>query len=560
VIEPDTPSRRRWVAFLFAALAAVGGWVAAPQSWPVGAGEIQLREGDTIVASAPIVVGDAQRVETQIDGATLLLPDGVPTDDQITLTAQLDPTTVDLAEIVVWLVLPDGRDELIPVLQADAQSGIIEAERWPPDGSAAVLALLGAVVVLWVTEAIPLWVTSLAIPVVLVATGVASPNASLGNFFHPIIALFFAGFLMAEAMRRTRLDHLAAISIIARAGRSPRLLFATMLAVSAFLSMWMSNTAATAVLLPIALAVTAPMESIGYRRAIVLGIAYASTVGGVGSAIGTPANPLAITFLRDFVGRDITFVEWFVIGLPMVVLFLPIMGAYLWWRMGAAPDPERFVDARRVASDELRAAGRPNRDQLTVIAVFLGVIAVWLTEPIHGLETGIVALGGAVVLALLRQIDQDDLGRISWASLLTFGGGLTLGVFLVQTGTSDWVATQLGGLAEVPGPVAIAAMATVTLLLTTVASNTASAAIIVPLAIPLATIVGVDPVILVLVVAIASSIDFALVIGTPPTLLAYSTRLFTPSQIFRVGIVLDLVGLILLVTAVAWIWQLLGIG
>lgn len=560
VIEPDTPSRRRWIAILFAALAAVGGWAAAPQSWPVGAGEIQLREGDTVVASTVIVVGDSQRVETQIDGATLLLPVGVPTDDQITLTAQLDPASVDLTEVVVWLVLPDGRDELIPVLQADAETGIIEAERWPPDGSSAVLALLGAVVVLWVTEAIPLWVTSLAIPVVLVATGVASPNASLSNFFHPIIALFFAGFLMAEAMRRTRLDHLAAISIIARAGRSPRLLFATMLGVSAFLSMWMSNTAATAVLLPIALAVTAPMESIGYRRAIVLGIAYASTVGGVGSAIGTPANPLAITFLRDFVGRDITFVEWFAIGLPMVVVFLPIMGAYLWWRMGAAPDPERFVGARRVASDELRAAGRPNRDQLTVIAVFLGVIAVWLTEPIHGLETGIVALGGAVVLALLRQIDQDDLGRISWASLLTFGGGLTLGVFLVQTGTSDWVATQLGGLAEVPGPVAIAAMATVTLLLTTVASNTASAAIIVPLAIPLATIVGVDPVILVLVVAIASSIDFALVIGTPPTMLAYSTRLFTPSQIFRVGIVLDLVGLILLVTAVAWIWQLLGIG
>jgi sodium-dependent dicarboxylate transporter 2/3/5 len=393
-----------------------------------------------------------------------------------------------------------------------------------------------------------------------VATGVGSPNASLANFFHPIIALFFAGFLMAEAMRRTRLDHLAAISIIARAGRSPRLLFATMLGVSAFLSMWMSNTAATAVLLPIALAVTAPMDSIGYRRAIVLGIAYASTVGGVGSAIGTPANPLAITFLRDFVGRDITFVEWFAIGLPMVVIFLPIMGAYLWWRMGAAPDRERFVDARRVATDELRAAGRPTRDQLTVIAVFLGVIAVWVTEPIHGLETGIVALGGAVVLALLRQIDQEDLGRISWASLLTFGGGLTLGVFLVQTGTSDWVATQLGGLADVPGPVAIAAMATVTLLLTTVASNTASAAITVPLAIPLATIVGVDPVILVLVVAIASSIDFALVIGTPPTLLAYSTRLFTPSQIFRVGAILDIIGLILLVTVVAWIWQLMGIG
>jgi solute carrier family 13 (sodium-dependent dicarboxylate transporter), member 2/3/5 len=163
------------------------------------------------------------------------------------------------------------------------------------------------------------------------------------------------------------------------------------------------------------------------------------------------------------------------------------------------------------------------------------------------------------VLALLRQIEPDDLGRISWSSLLTFGGGLTLGMFLVQTGTSDWVATQLGGLAAVPAPVAVAVVAAVALLLTTVASNTAAAAMLIPLAIPLATIVGVDPVLLVLVVAVASSIDFALVIGTPPTLLAYSTRLYTSGEIFRIGVVIDIIGLILLVTAIAWVWHLIGV-
>jgi sodium-dependent dicarboxylate transporter 2/3/5 len=332
-----------------------------------------------------------------------------------------------------------------------------------------------------------------------------------------------------------------------------------MIGVSAFLSMWMSNTAAAAVLLPIALAVSAPMASAGYTRALVLGIAYAATVGGVGSAIGTPANPLAIAFLDDFVGREITFVEWFAIGLPFVVLFLPLMAVYLWWRIGARPDGDRFRDAREVARRDLAATGRPTRPQLTVMAVFLAVIVVWLLEPIHGIDTGIVALGGAIALALLRQIEPDDLGRISWASLLTFGGGLTLGVFLVETGTSDWIATQLDGLAAVPAPLAVAVVAGVTLLLTTVASNTASAAMLIPLAIPLATIVGVDPTLMVLVVAIASSIDFALVIGTPPTMLAYSTGLYTPGGIFRVGVVLDLLGLLLLVTVVVAIWQLLGV-
>jgi sodium-dependent dicarboxylate transporter 2/3/5 len=415
------------------------------------------------------------------------------------------------------------------------------------------------VVILWVTEAVPLFVTSLAIPVVIVATGVGTPDDALAPFFHPIIALFFGGFLMAEAMRRTGLDHLAAVNLVARAGRSPLTLFAAMIGVSAFLSLWMSNTAAAAILLPIALAVTAPLASVGYRRAVVLGIAYAATVGGVGSAIGTPANPLAIEFLGEFVGRDISFVEWFAVGLPMVVTFLPLMGAYLWWRMRARPEASRFAEARSVARRELEQAGRPNRDQIVVLLVFLGVVGFWLTETLHGLETGIVALGGAVALALLGKVLPEDLGRISWASLLTFGGGLALGLFVLNTGTSDWIATRLDGLAAIPAPLAIVLVASVTLGLTMVASNTAAAAMLIPLAIPLAGITGVDPVLMVLVVAIASSVDFALVIGTPPTMLAYSTRLYTPAQIFRVGIVLDLVGILLLSFVMVWIWSLLGV-
>lgn len=551
---------RRWPAFLVAAVAALLGAFVAPASWPVGPATLEVRMGTEVVGSAVIEVGGTDPAEVDIGVGTLSLPGGAPVDEKVTARVEVTDGTRDPAQLSTWLVLPDGRDELLPVIRTDADAGILEIERWPPYRADAVLALLGVVVVLWVSEAVPLFVTSLAIPVVLVATSVGGPTQSLQNFFHPIIALFFGGFLMAEAMRRTRLDHLAAISIIARAGRSPVALFAAMIGVSAFLSLWMSNTAAVALVLPIAMAVTAPMESIGYRRAIVLGIAYAATVGGVGSAIGTPANPLAITFLRDFVGRELTFVDWFAIGLPWVLVFLPLMSLYLWWRVGEAPDGSRFAEARRVAHDELAAAGRPTRSQLTVMAVFLAVIAVWLTEPIHGLETGIVALGGAVALAVLGLVEPDDLGRISWSSLLTFGGGLTLGVFVVQTGTSDWIATQLGGLADLPGPLVVGIVAGVALLLTTIASNTASAAMTIPLAIPLATIVGVDPVVLVLAVAIASSIDFALVIGTPPTMLAYSTGLYTPGRIFRVGAVLDVVGLLVLVTLVAWIWQLLGIA
>ncbi|MFV9673168.1 MAG: SLC13 family permease, partial [Acidimicrobiia bacterium] len=410
-----------------------------------------------------------------------------------------------------------------------------------------------------VTEAIPLFVTSLMIPVVLVFSGIANAVDATAPFFNPIIVLFFAGFLMAEAMQRCGLDHYIAVSITARSGRNAATLFGAMLVLTAVLSMFMSNTAAAALLVPIAIAVTAPLGDVNFRKALVLGIAYASTIGGVGSAIGTPANQIAIEFLEGFGGRSISFVEWFAFGLPMVVLFVPIMAVYLWKRSRIHVEPERFVEARRVAVDEHRKLGKPDHDQMIVLAVLLAVVAGWLTQTFHGFHAGIVALAGAVALFILGKLLPEDLGRISWPSLLTFGGGLTLGLFLVRSGTSDYLATRLVGLANVPEVIAVLAVASLTLLLTTVASNTASAAILIPLAIPLAGVLGVSPIGLVMVVAVASSIDFALVVGTPPTMIAYSTRLYTAGQIFRRGIVLDLVGIVLLVFVVTRIWELFGL-
>jgi sodium-dependent dicarboxylate transporter 2/3/5 len=194
-----------------------------------------------------------------------------------------------------------------------------------------------------------------------------------------------------------------------------------------------------------------------------------------------------------------------------------------------------------------------------VLGVFVAVAIGWVTQTLHGFHPGMVALGGAIALFVLGALVPEDLGRISWSSLITFGGGLTLGLFLVETGTSDFVATRLTGLVGVSTVIAIFAVALLTLLLTTFASNTASAAILIPLAIPLAGVLGISVTGLVVVVAMASSIDFALVVGTPPTMIAYSTRLYSASQIFRTGIVLDLVGVTILVLVVHRIWDLFGL-
>ncbi len=539
----------------------------APADWEPGPGSTTVTYRGEVILEAPITVGATEPVSytSAVSGleVELAYPGGVPTDGPveatIAVTTDGERTRVDADSITLRVELPNGQDELIPVVAWNDSERHLEALRRPPQDSAVVLGLLGFVVVLWVTEAIPLFVTSLLIPVVLVFSGVANAVDATAPFFNPIIVLFFAGFLMAEAMQRCGLDHYIAVSITARSGRNAATLFGAMLVLTAVLSMFMSNTAAAALLVPIAIAVTAPLGDMSFRKALVLGIAYASTIGGVGSAIGTPANQIAIEFLEGFGGRSISFIEWFAFGLPMVVLFVPIMAVYLWKRSRIHVDPERFVEARRVAVNEHRKLGRPDHDQVIVLAVLMAVVAGWLTQTFHGVHAGIVALAGAVALFILGKLLPEDLGRISWPSLLTFGGGLTLGLFLVRTGTADYLATRLVGLGDVPEVVAVLAVAAITLLLTTVASNTASAAILIPLAIPLAGVLGVSPVGLVMVVAIASSVDFALVVGTPPTMIAYSTRLYTAGQIFRRGIVLDLVGIVLLVFVVTRIWELFGL-
>ena len=546
-----------WRMVLLAIFAAVGAAALAPAPWAPGSGMLEVTRDGVPWISGPIVL-DAGPEQTLIGSggaATIAARTGQSARVAVNLQAD-EPLSMETVRVA--LTLADGRSELVPLTRAHPD-GTLSAARRPPAHAPVMLGLLALVVLLWVSEALPLHVTSLLVPIVLVTAGAAPAGPALAPFFHPIIALFFGAFLLAAAIHRVGLDHLLAVGVIHVAGRSPVRLYSALLLLSAFLSMWMSNTAAAAVLIPIAIAISTPLDDLPYRKTLVLGIAYAATIGGVGSAIGTPANPIAIAFLQDTAGRTVTFAQWFAFGLPMVVLFLPVMGLVLWRSQRVRLDPDRFHRAVEVAQAEWRALPPLSRPQWTVLAVLAVTVIAWLTDRWHGVHSGIVALAAAVALTALGTVGTRELRGISWESLLTFGGGLTLGSFLASTGMSDWVATRMEAFAAVPGSVAIALVAALALGLTTVASNTASAAVLVPLAIPLAAVLGVDPVVLVLVVAIASSVDFALVIGTPPTMMAYSTRLFTAGEIFRVGIVLDVLGILLLVTAVVGSWRLLGL-
>ncbi|MFW5942072.1 MAG: SLC13 family permease [bacterium] len=470
------------------------------------------------------------------------------------------PLDLAMQEITSILTNAAGYEQELPPTDREGQS--LSFTMRLPYRAQVVTGLLFAVALLWVTEVVPLAAAALLIPVVVVVAGITSPDTVFQPFFHPIVVLFFAGFLLAEGMRRTGVDRVLALNILSRASLKPAFLMLTMMGLSAFLSMWMSNTASVAVLIPIAIAVLDKLpndgQPTGYRRALILGLAYAATVGGIGSAIGTPANILAMTFLNDLAGTRLGFADWFAYGLPIVLIMVPVIWLYLLLVFRV-----RFRDlgaqlTHNIYDRELKDLGRLKTDQRILLIIFVAIIALWLTDRWHGVHTSIVALGGVLLLFLSQAITKEDLNRINWNALLTFGGGLALGNMLVLTGASDWLALQLTGLSTLPPLLVVFLVAGLTLVIGAFISNTACAAMLIPLAIPLAQILYIDPRLLVVIIAIASSIDFALVVGTPPTMMAYATGYFEVQDIFKRGVVLDVIGILILSFGVIWIWRLLG--
>ncbi|MHA2275988.1 MAG: SLC13 family permease, partial [Candidatus Kariarchaeaceae archaeon] len=377
---------------------------------------------------------------------------------------------------------------------------------------------------------------------------------ALSQFSQPIIFLFLAGFLMAEAMKRSKLDVYISYRIFSIIPSNGKALMLLMMGLSAVFSMFMSNTASTAILIPITLQLLkgVNIENAQYKKAVILGIAYAAAIGGIGSLIGTPPNIIAVQLLNQFDSSiDISFVDWFLFGLPVVIVMLPITFFYLWFRYRPTVDEARLREAKVFIKIRLEEEHNFTFDQVVVSAIFMLIFGLWLTSNIHGISAGIVALLGAVLLFFTGQIKESDLKEINWNALLTFGGGLTLGAMIIKTGLADFIGSKAAFISPFPKILIIFSIAAITLLLTAFASNTASSVILIPIVMPLSYVLGLSPILLAVIVATAASIDFAFVIGTPPTMIAYSTKLYKTEEIFRIGIVLDIIGLFV-ITLLSW--------
>lgn len=475
---------------------------------------------------------------------------------------------------------------------------------------ARVVATVGTLMaVWWMTEAIPLSATAL-LPIVLIP---ALTETTVGQATQPyassIVFLFLGGFLIAIAMEKWHLHMRIALLTLSRVGTSPRQIVLGLMLATGFLSMWVSNTATTLMMLPIAMSVLAlvierssdesasraaeAMEAGGtiadsvrdpqvraFGVCLVLSIAWAASMGGLGTLLGSPPNAIVAGYASDELGRNIGFLEWMMLGTPMAFGFI-LIAWFLMTRWLYRFDLPEIPGGRQMIDDQLRDLGPLSQGEKMVLAVFCTAAFLWI---VPGLLTSIpaieaaapwlgnlddtaIAIGAGLAMFLLPAkgrgtmvLDWKDAEQgLPWGVLLLFGGGLSLASAVASSGLDSWFGQQVTGLGTLPTILLVAAVVTIILFLTEITSNTATAATFIPILGGVAIGIGADAMTLLIPAALAATCAFMLPVGTPPNAIVFGTGKVTIAQMARGGFVLNMVG-ILLITVLTYLLGGIALG
>lgn len=415
----------------------------------------------------------------------------------------------------------------------------------PP--AAAVAAVTAWCAVWWLTEPVPIPITSLLPMGLLPLAGALSPNQVAMSYGSPLILLLLGGFMLSGALARCGAHRRLAMTMIhlcARLGR--RGLVAGFMLAAATLSMWISNTATTLMLLPVVLAVLDDERARSLAVPLLLGTAYAASLGGVGTPIGTPPNLIYMQVASDQFGLKTTFPSWMSFGVPIVALVLPLMFLWLTRRVEAGELPR------------LEVAGRWSTAEKRVMLLFLTIAALWITRtaPLGGWQAWLnlpyandaaVALLAVVALSAIpdgeggRLLDWETAGNIPWGVLLLFAGGITLARGFMETGLSDALAAQLTVLSTLPAWLMVLMICLGVTFLTEVTSNTATTALLMPVLAATAEASGIRPELLMVPAAVSASCAFMLPVATAPNAVIYGSGRVTIRQMAKEGLVLNLI-------------------
>lgn len=445
-------------------------------------------------------------------------------------------------------------------------AGLALAIALPARGESAALAItlgcLAWVALWWLFEPVPAAFTALIPMSVLPMAGVITPKQVAEAFGNELILLLMGGFMMAAALERNHAHRRLALGMVrAFGGRSGRHLLWGFVFATGLASMWISNTAATLMMLPVAMAVLGDYRDERLRVPLVLGIAYAASIGGWGTPIGTPPNLVFMQVYEQTTGTRMGFLEWMSFGVPIMLLFLPLLALWLGRHLRGAP------------AADVPHLGPWQASERRVLAVFALVVAAWIfrSEP-YGGWTGLTGLGGvndasiALFGVLLMGVIPDGRGstlldwptaeRVPWSALVLFAGGIALATAFQSSGLGDRIAAALGGLRDWPAWALIIGVCLGVTLLSEIASNTATAVLLMPILAATATASGIDPKLLMVPAVLAASCGFMLPVATAPNLVAYGTGMVQLRRMMREGFMLDLIGVATLSgVCIAFFWR-----
>ncbi len=457
----------------------------------------------------------------------------------------------------------------------------------------------------WVSEALPIYVTALIPVVIFPAFSVTTLGETAAKYADRIIFMFLGGFMLAKAIEKTGLHKRFALTILHYFGTNPKHIVAAFIIVTGFLSAWMSNTATAMLMIPIAAAVVTQVQDEKRRSSfaicLMLSVAYAASLGGMATLIGTPPNAVFASLSKSILDVDVTFSQWMLVGMPVSAASLFVLWIYM-VNFGAKIDRDPLMEERSLISRKLAELGKINRDEKLVATVFAATAIAWITrgllwkDVLPMVDDSMIAIAAALSLFIIPAsaagrnkrheespdqkkedpgkadsglkrfgnrassselvhsalLDWESAVKIPWGVLLLIGGGLALAGGFSATGLDEQIAKNLSFLGNVNHIVIILAIVAITIFAGEIISNTATAALIIPVAASLAASLSINPMLLMMPVAVSASYGFIMPVGTPPNAIAFATGHVTAQKMARAGLPLDLIGiaLVTIMTAV----------
>ena len=425
----------------------------------------------------------------------------------------------------------------------------------------------------WATEAIPIAATALLPILLFPMLDIRSIEDTVVPYSNKVIYLFLGGFIVAFAMQRWNLHRRIALAVLHRVGSDGQSLVGGFMLSSALISMWVMNTSTTMMLLPIAVSIIAVVQKSAtdlddhakedFQYALLLGVAYGATIGGIATLVGTAPNAILVGFMQETYGTEIDFARWMMVGLPLSVTMLPLAWFVLTrvvFKVDFHTSPEGRAELQRLR-DEMGAMSTPEK---RVAAVFFTLALLWVTRPLltklpalAPLEDSMIAMAGVFALFLLPSGDRRDpvllrweyAERLPWGVLILFGGGLTLASAVSATGLAEWIGTNLQAIGTLPLILVAGVTATMIIFLTELTSNVATTTTFLPVVGAIAIEAGFDPITITVPVTLAASCAFMLPVATPPNAIVFGSGMLTIPKMMRAGFALNIVAIVLVTTA-----------